>query len=182
VHTDSRFRHHSFKFHKTMVRFLSEFTISLQVVIFISCCCRESTSLNLKGNRRINPYSIGNNININTLISSSNSIREIRLQALTLGVENDSEGYIQSPQNAEWSSIMTPSTPALAKMTVADKLRLATFAGCAANAFLVLVLKSSPGSWRFFLAGGLCAAISHTIPTPVDVVKVSEKTFGRIDF
>ena len=165
-----------------MVRFLSEFTISLQVVISICCCCRESTSLNLKSNRRINPYSIGSNININPLISSPNSIREIRLQALTFDVENDSDGHIQSPQNAEWDSIMTPSTPELAKMTLADKLRLSTFVGCAASAFLVLVLKSSPGSWRFFLAGGLCAAISHTIPTPVDVVKVSKKTFGRPDF
>jgi hypothetical protein len=138
--------------------------------------------LNLKSNRRTNPYSIGSTININPLISSSNSIREIRLRALTLGVENDSDGQIQSPQNAEWDSIMTPSTPELAKMTLSDKLRLGTFVGFAASAFLVLVLKSSPGSWRFFLAGGLCAAISHTIPTPVDVVKVSEKTFGRTDF
>jgi len=163
-----------------MVRFLSEFTISLQVVIFICCCCRESTSLNLKSNRRINPYSIGSNININPLISSPNSIREIRLQALTLDVENDSDGHIQSPQNAEWDSIMTPSTPELAKMTLVDKLRLSTFVGCAASAFLVLVLKSSPGSWRFFLAGGLCAAISHTIPTPVDVVKTRKQVDPRL--
>jgi hypothetical protein len=35
------------------------------------------------------------------------------------------------------------------------------------------VMASSPGSWRYFLAGGLCAASSHAIPTPVDVIKVS---------
>lgn len=26
--------------------------------------------------------------------------------------------------------------------------------------------------WRFYLAGGICAAVSHTIATPIDVVKV----------
>jgi hypothetical protein len=34
------------------------------------------------------------------------------------------------------------------------------------------IMSSSPGSWRYFLAGGLCAASSHALPTPIDVVKV----------
>lgn len=44
----------------------------------------------------------------------------------------------------------------------------ALFSSCAA-----LVVKSGPGSWRYYLAGGICAAISHGITTPVDVIKVS---------
>jgi len=34
---------------------------------------------------------------------------------------------------------------------------------------------TAPGSWRFFAAGGICAATSHAIPTPIDVVKVSHR-------
>ena len=43
---------------------------------------------------------------------------------------------------------------------------IASFSGFTLCAFLFLVLSSSPGSWRYFVSGGLCAAISHAIPTP----------------
>jgi len=176
-----------------MVRFIIGLNISIQAVIFLSCLCQESASLNLKGNHRIHPpYSIGKNINRNLPISPLNPIREPQLQAFSLAVENDTEGQqLQQQQSAQrhtshpltinttvWNSVLAPSTVAVAtdhtELTTVEKLRIATVVGCAANAFLALVLKTSPGSWRFFLAGGLCAAISHTIPTPVDVVKVSK--------
>lgn len=38
--------------------------------------------------------------------------------------------------------------------------------------FSALLTVASIGSWRYFAAGGVCAAFSHAIPTPVDVVKV----------
>ena len=31
---------------------------------------------------------------------------------------------------------------------------------------------SGPGGWRYYLAGGICAATAHAIATPIDVVKV----------
>lgn len=38
---------------------------------------------------------------------------------------------------------------------------------------VLTVLKMSPsGSWRYYLAGGICASTSHAITTPIDVVKV----------
>lgn len=38
---------------------------------------------------------------------------------------------------------------------------------------VLVVLKMSPsGSWRYYLAGGICASTSHAITTPIDVVKV----------
>jgi solute carrier family 25 phosphate transporter 3 len=41
--------------------------------------------------------------------------------------------------------------------------------------FAVLVSASGPGAWRYYLAGGLCAAISHSIPVPIDVVKTRKQ-------
>jgi len=182
-----------------MVRFIIGLNISIQAVIFLSCLCQESASLNLKGNHRIHPpYSIGKNINRNLPISPLNPIREPQLQAFSLAVENDTEGQqLQQQQSAQrhtshpltinttvWNSVLAPSTVAVAtdhtELTTVEKLRIATVVGCAANAFLALVLKTSPGSWRFFLAGGLCAAISHTIPTPVDVVKTRKQVDPRL--
>jgi len=181
-----------------MVRFIIGHKISLRVAIFISCCYRESTSLNLKGNHQINPYSVGKNINRSPSIVPLHSVQELRLQALSLGAESDSEGHQQSAQNhvscsltrnttvstAAWSSILSPSSQARSaehiEMTAVERLRFLTFVGCAIYAFLVIILKSSPGSWRFFLAGGLCAAISHTIPTPIDVVKTRKQVDPRL--
>lgn len=40
---------------------------------------------------------------------------------------------------------------------------------------ILLVLNSGPGSWRYYLAGGICAAISHGITTPVDVIKTRKQ-------
>lgn len=49
----------------------------------------------------------------------------------------------------------------------------------ASTAFFValvgLLSASGPGSWRFYVAGGMCAAISHAIATPIDVVKTRKQ-------
>jgi hypothetical protein len=58
-------------------------------------------------------------------------------------------------------------------ISVKDKILFAISGGLGIAALLNLVRMSSAGSWRYFLAGGVCAAVSHAIPTPIDVVKVS---------
>ena len=58
------------------------------------------------------------------------------------------------------------------RVTFKDKVSMAAAGITGITAFALLILVSGPGSWRFFLAGGLCAAASHAIPTPIDVVKV----------
>jgi hypothetical protein len=54
-----------------------------------------------------------------------------------------------------------------------NKLKVSLAVSTLAISSILLVLKSGPGSWRYYLAGGICAAISHGITTPVDVIKVS---------
>jgi len=41
--------------------------------------------------------------------------------------------------------------------------------------FAGLVTVSGPGGWRYYLAGGICAAVSHAITTPIDVVKTRQQ-------
>jgi hypothetical protein len=57
-----------------------------------------------------------------------------------------------------------------------DKAILACFVIVAMGAFSGLLAVSPVGCWRYFAAGGACAAVSHAIPTPIDVVKVSKKS------
>jgi solute carrier family 25 phosphate transporter 3 len=57
-----------------------------------------------------------------------------------------------------------------------DKAILACSVIFAMGAFSGLLAVSPIGCWRYFVAGGACAAVSHAIPTPVDVVKVSKKS------
>jgi hypothetical protein len=60
------------------------------------------------------------------------------------------------------------------EITLGDKVAIVGTAAFIASALFALISVSAPGSWRYFMAGGICAATSHSIPTPVDVVKVSE--------
>ena len=152
-----------------MARLLSELYISLQVVTFVLFCCRESSSLNLQSNHRFHPTGIARSFN-RIPSTSTSSILGFRLQAATsLDAGDDT--------STSWDDILAPASAAPTKehkeITALDKAGIVIFTGLAVSAFLTLILKSAPGSWRFFLAGGLCAATSHTIPTPVDVVKVS---------
>lgn len=173
-----------------MTRILSKISIGLQAVLFVACCFQECASLNIKPNHRANPHSIGRSVHRKPQISTLSSSQELRVQTLSFGYENDPQemslqtfsmgvtGNATEPGHT-LGSIVPPSTPTMGKvhtnMSMVEKIQLGTFLGCAVSAFLAIVLKSSPGSWRFFLAGGLCAAISHTIPTPVDVVKTRKQ-------
>lgn len=70
-------------------------------------------------------------------------------------------------------------------MTRLDKAVLVATAAAAVLAFVGLLSVSGPGGYRYYLAGGICAATSHGITTPIDVVKtrkqvdpgVQQKTF-----
>jgi solute carrier family 25 phosphate transporter 3 len=60
-------------------------------------------------------------------------------------------------------------------MTAADVAVVSLFCAAAAATFGWIVRWSGPGAWRFYLAGGICAAVSHVIPVPIDVVKTRKQ-------
>jgi uncharacterized membrane protein (DUF2068 family) len=57
-------------------------------------------------------------------------------------------------------------------MTLQEQVTLTLSLTALFVAFATLILLSGSGAWRFYLAGGICAAISHGITTPIDVIKV----------
>lgn len=87
----------------------------------------------------------------------------------------------------EWRSILDPhdesSTDTAVTTTTNTALSLTTkdwqFLGISTGglilALAVLLLFSGPGAWRYYWAGGVCAAVSHAIPVPIDVVKTRKQ-------
>jgi hypothetical protein len=79
-------------------------------------------------------------------------------------------------EDSSWEDVLNPipyPTPEHKSITLFDKVALGGSVALAAAALFLLIGLSDPGSWRYFLAGGICAATSHAIPVPIDVVKVS---------
>ena len=88
---------------------------------------------------------------------------------------------IAFPQNSHlddgprWEEILAlqsytaPDHPDISRT---DKGILCLALGLLASSLFLLLTLSGPGSWRYFMAGGICAAVSHALPTPIDVVKV----------
>lgn len=171
-----------------MVRFVGDIHSLSRVLTFVLCCCGESYAFNLRSSRRI--YSPSSAVK-NTLLKTSSSypskysIRQPLLATTSGGGSNFEKSFATNSTNAAatatWDNVLVPSSTTSAahtEITAVDRLGIAIFASCSISAVLAIILKS-PGSWRFFLAGGLCAAISHTIPTPVDVIKVSHVKKGN---
>ena len=95
------------------------------------------------------------------------------------------QGTVGEDSLVTWEDVLQPTphpTPSHKEITVIDKLVVAGGAGLSAAAAFFLVALSGPGSWSYFVAGGVCAATSHAIPTPVDVVKVREKNIFGMRF
>lgn len=56
-----------------------------------------------------------------------------------------------------------------------DKIVLAGSSVAIVATFWILLTVSGPTAWRYFLAGGICAATSHAVPVPIDVVKTRKQ-------
>lgn len=61
------------------------------------------------------------------------------------------------------------------KLTLKEKTMAAAVLVASIASFVSLILFSGAGSWRYFTAGGICAAFSHSLTTPIDVIKTRQQ-------
>jgi hypothetical protein len=73
-------------------------------------------------------------------------------------------------QRVIWN-LVQKDTPAQEHMSRKDRILLGLVPVGTILVYTGLVTFSGPGAWRYYLAGGICAAASHSIPVPIDVVK-----------
>mmetsp|Transcript_51154 Transcript_51154/g.52114 ORF Transcript_51154/g.52114 Transcript_51154/m.52114 type:complete len:445 (-) Transcript_51154:312-1646(-) len=181
-----------------MVRFCNnERYISLQIMMFVICCYRQSFSYH--NNHRICYPPLARTAKTTSAGSTIRSIPALCLQEHRFNDGRVSKGHTKfqdrnsissalcasetSTSSSSWDDLLAPSSAPRRNhkyVTIVDKAFIIAFGGSAIFTFLVLALKSPPGSWRYFLSGGLCAAFSHAIPTPVDVVKTRKQVDPRL--
>ena len=110
-------------------------------------------------------------------IKKESQVPFVERQTISFPTTVSSLSTSSSPSTASSSNEINESeTPPFEEnesISSADKIIFAGSTIFAFSSLLGLLAMSSTGSWRYFLAGGICAAVSHSIPTPVDVVKVS---------
>lgn len=118
---------------------------------------RRSAALNPTGSSEIG---LLNQTRSSSSIQEATSLTETTLKPLSSTNHGLPSSYLES-KSPERS--MNRDT-IVAIVTVSAALLLTLFG---------LLSASGPGGWRYYVAGGTCAAISHAIATPIDVVKVS---------
>ncbi|GAX25310.1 hypothetical protein FisN_5Lh399 [Fistulifera solaris] len=90
-------------------------------------------------------------------------------------------------RQVEWDEVLGTDLPPLgAPGSLWKQYSIAAVSTCLATAMCwLLIAASGVGAWRYYLAGGLCAAISHTVPVPIDVVKTRKQidpTLSNMNF
>lgn len=84
-------------------------------------------------------------------------------------------GSPADPKSHSWEEIISPHATSQSnhlEITAMDKVVMGGFLLVTTLALYATMSLTAAGSWRYFAAGGICAATSHAIPTPLDVIKV----------
>lgn len=87
----------------------------------------------------------------------------------------------------EWKEVLGTDLPPLEiPRRPWKQYSIAAAAACGTTVMCwLLIAASGVGAWRYYLAGGLCAAISHTIPVPLDTIKTRKQvdpTLANLNF
>mmetsp|Transcript_26660 Transcript_26660/g.40322 ORF Transcript_26660/g.40322 Transcript_26660/m.40322 type:complete len:151 (+) Transcript_26660:151-603(+) len=96
--------------------------------------------------------------------------RQTQLQVASSGTELSDNDKSNVTDIRSYLTLLTQDHVEHDSITAVDKVVMATTSVSLVLGFILLVTRG--GGWRFYLAGGLCAAISHAVATPIDVVKV----------
>ena len=108
--------------------------------------------------------------------SASSNISTEYLNTSFVSSDKGSNSNVNVDLSLEYSSEAPNYTNAMKTMLSLEdktnKIALSLGAVMLAAVFKIIIAASGPGAWRYYVAGGICAAISHAITTPIDVVKV----------
>lgn len=93
---------------------------------------------------------------------------KLQMQSAPINLNNDEKGKV---------SISDDDKAELAKneKKYRNKIKAASAVTALLGGGAGLVICSGAGAWRYYLAGGICAAISHSVATPVDVIKTRKQ-------
>ena len=94
-------------------------------------------------------------------------------QCNAIAFPNSSHHMDDGPSWEEILALQSYTKPDHPGISRTDKTIVGVATGFVVTSLFLLLTYSGAGSWRYFVAGGICAAASHAIPTPIDVVKVS---------
>ena len=114
-----------------------------------------------------------NNINKNDDIVKNNSESASPQLTSSAATPNDDGTALSLSLSSSSSSPGTLSNTAA--LTSRDWQTIGIFSSGTVLLLALLMQVSGAGAWRYYLAGGVCAAVSHAIPVPVDVVKTRKQ-------
>lgn len=110
--------------------------------------------------------------------------RKLYMQPVSFNLNNDekNEGEKKEMSESVKEGDISAHEKEMKKLAKAEKrlknkIKVTVAGASLLAASLGLIVISGPGAWRYYLAGGICAAFSHAVATPVDVIKVSKCIF-----
>jgi len=81
----------------------------------------------------------------------------------------------QQPQFEPLHISQSMTTPLEKDASTLNKRNALLTVAATLMASTLLMVSSRAGAWRYYLAGGICAAVSHSFTTPVDVIKTRQQ-------
>jgi len=97
------------------------------------------------------------------------------VQSLKISSMSDGEDVMSESLVANGEDEKRKRKKRLKKMRESNRMKVSLALAAILSAFWTIIYSSGVGAWRYYLAGGICAAVSHAITTPIDVIKTRKQ-------
>ena len=114
--------------------------------------------------------------------SAASESMEISSSSSSTGTKDEKKKATGTKDEKKKASKSNKVQHAQNEINSSDKAVLWTAVAGIVAAFAAVTQISGPGAWKYYVAGGICAAFSHGITTPIDVVKVNSLFFVVLSF
>lgn len=105
--------------------------------------------------------------------NNNNDDSSTTIQTTTTTIEQGEGALVTAPSNSNSNNNDIYLHPDRVSPTDIAVILLSTIS--LIGSFMALIWASGVGMWRYYLAGGICAAISHMVPVPIDVIKTRKQ-------